>query len=204
MLKSSFRDRFEYVHVGIGMFFARLGITPNAWTALSLLPAIVGFLCLYSQMLGWGLLFFAISAFTDIIDGNVARVMKSVSSLGAFLDGVVDRYVEFALYLGLYFYMENMPGILFPAGFWIMMLMFGAIMPSFITAYADHRKVITDDKRLRSIGGLLERFERLMLLYIGMFAGIYNPQILSYTVVLTALLANITALQRIYSIMRIK
>jgi len=47
------------------------------------------------------------------------------------------------------------------------------------------------------MGGLLERFERLMLLYAGMLLGLFNTEWLMAVVALTALLANLTALQRI-------
>ena len=47
------------------------------------------------------------------------------------------------------------------------------------------------------MGGLLERFERLMLLYAGMLLGLFNTEWLMAIVAITALLANLTALQRI-------
>ena len=198
MLKSTFRNRLNHVHVRIGILFSKVGLSPNGWTALSLAPALFGFIALYMHNLLLGLALFVISAFMDIIDGNVARVTKSVSNLGAFLDGVVDRYVEFSLYIGLWFYLENTQQVLLPHSLWLLLLVFGAMMPSFITAYADHRNVIADPEKLKNIGGILERFERLLLLYDGMLLGLLNPILLAYTIILTALLANFTALQRIY------
>jgi len=202
MLKALFRDRTRGVDVRVGILFSKLGIAPNTWTALSLVPAVLGFIALYDRQLGLGLVFFAFSAFMDIVDGTVARVTNSVSNLGAFLDGVVDRYVEFSLYVGLWFYLQGTPEVLLPHGLWIMFLIFGGLMPSFITAYADHRNVITDPERLRGIGGLLERFERLALLYAGMFLGLADPLYLTYIVILTAFLSNLTAFQRIYCVVR--
>jgi archaetidylinositol phosphate synthase len=204
MLKSKFRNRLTHLHVRIGILFSKIGLSANAWTALSLAPALFGFIALYYHNLAFGLAFFVISAFMDIIDGNVARVTKSVSNLGAFLDGVVDRYVEFSLYLGLWFYLEGTPEVLMPHSLWLLFLVFGAMMPSFITAYADHRNVIVDPEKLKNIGGILERFERLLLLYAGMLIGLINPVLLTYTLILTALLANFTAIQRIYFVVRRK
>jgi archaetidylinositol phosphate synthase len=198
MLKALFRDRTRGMDVRIGILFSKLGITPNTWTVLSLAPAVLGFIFLTQKMLLAALVFFIFSAFMDIIDGTVARVTNSVSNLGAFLDGVVDRYVEFSLYLGLWFYLQGTPPVLFPHSLWVVALIFGGLMPSFITAYADHRNVITDPEGLKNIGGLLERFERLALLYAGMFLGLFNPVYLTYVVILTAALSNLTALQRIH------
>jgi archaetidylinositol phosphate synthase len=202
MLKARFRDRTRGIDVRIGILFSKAGISPNAWTALSLAPALLGLIALYMHNLPAGLLFFAASAFMDIIDGTVARVTKSVSNLGAFLDGVADRYVEFSLYLGLWFYLDSVPQVLLPHGLWLLLMVFGAMMPSFITAYADHRNVLDDPEQLRNMGGLLERFERLLLLYAGMLLGVFDPVLLVYVLILTAVLSNFTALQRIFYVIR--
>jgi archaetidylinositol phosphate synthase len=202
MLKSKYVQRFRWIHIRIGLLFSKVGLSPNMWTALSLAPAILGFASLYYHQLAPAILLFALSGFIDIIDGNVARVTKSVSNLGAFLDGVIDRYVEFIMYLGLWLYLEHTPNVLLPHSIWLLMLVFGAMMPSFIIAYADHRNVISDPEKLRNIGGFLERFERLALIYIGMFLGLFNPVLLVYTVILTVLLANLTAFQRIINVIR--
>ena len=199
-MKAAFRERTRGLDIRIGIMFAKLGLTPNTWTVLSLLIAIFGFVFLYDGMLAPGLACFVVSAFLDIVDGNVARVTHSVSNLGAFLDGVVDRYVEFSLYLGLWFYLQSAPAVIFPSGFWMLLLVFGALMPSFITAYADHRNVITDQEKLKNIGGLLERFERLGLIYIGMLLGLVNVLWLEYTVVLVVFLANFTAVSRVFHV----
>ena len=200
MLKSSYRDNLKWVHVRIGLFFSRFGLTPNMWTLLSLIPAVAGFICLIYDRLALALMSFVVSAFIDIIDGNVARVTKSVSNLGAFADGVMDRYVEFALYLGLYFYLVPVEEVLAPHSFWILLLTFSALMPSFITAYADHRNVVKDDNILKNMGGLVERFERLSILYTGMFLGLFNPLYLVYSIILVVLLSNATAFWRIFKV----
>jgi len=70
-------------------------------------------------------------------------------------------------------------------------------MTSFVRAYADHRGIVKDPGDLKRMGGFLERLERLMLLYFGMFLGLFNDQWLMAIIILTAILANATALQRI-------
>jgi len=56
---------------------------------------------------------------------------------------------------------------------------------------------VKDPGDLKRMGGFLERLERLMLLYFGMFLGLFNDQWLMAIIILTAILANATALQRI-------
>ncbi len=200
MIKS--RADVEWFSVKLGTMFARVGLSPNIWTIIALMPALVGFITLYQGQLLYALILFIISGAIDAIDGAVARVTGSVTELGAFLDGVIDRYVEILLYVGLLFYLENVDFVfLLPTGVWIVFLVYGALMPSFVRAYADHRNVITEDDEHKKMGGLLERAERLTLLYLGMLLGLYQGIWLLYIVVLTAILANFTALERIYYVL---
>ncbi|MFC2162908.1 CDP-alcohol phosphatidyltransferase family protein [Candidatus Altiarchaeota archaeon] len=197
MLRSRFADKASGLNVRIGLLFSRFAIPPNVWTMLSLVPAIIGFILLYHHLLLPAILSFILSAFIDIIDGNVARVSKSVSNLGAFLDGLIDRYVEILLYVGLWYYLIDGPQVILPNSLWIILLVFSAIMPSFITAYADHRKVICEPEHHRKMGGLIERFERLLILYAGMFLGLFNVIYLVYVIILLVFLCNVTGMQRI-------
>ena len=204
MLKAFFDT--EKLSVKLGLVFSHVGLSPNTWTVLAIIPAIIGFvsLVMYHNLL-WALLFFMASGVIDAIDGAVARVTSRVSAMGAFLDGVIDRYVEFLLYLGLLFFlMAGEPEFLVPSYVWINILLFGAIMPTFIRAYADHRKVVTDPRDLRRMGGLLERAERLTLLYIGLLLGMFNAMWLVYIVVAAAILANFTAFQRLWFVFSYK
>jgi archaetidylinositol phosphate synthase len=177
---------------------ARLGLSPNGWTLLSLLPAIAGLVALVDHRLAAGLLLFVLSGFIDMVDGAVARATGQASAKGAFIDGVVDRYVELLLYLGLLLFLGRGELLGLPNELWFMLLIFGAIMTAFVRAYADHRGVVKDERELKKMGGLLERGERMLLIYAGMLAGIFNPEWLMAVVALTAVLANATALQRIW------
>ncbi len=195
MIKSKFDT--DKLTVKLGLLFSQVGISPNTWTFLALLSAFLGFLCLWScQDLAKGLTFFLLAGFLDLVDGAVARVTGRASNLGAFLDGIVDRYVEFLLYLGLFFY-----GV---KGEWILLLIFGAMMPTFVRAYSHHRGVITRELDLKKMGGLLERAERLILVYLGMLVGIFSSLWLEHLIILAALLANFTAWQRIWFVWKYK
>jgi archaetidylinositol phosphate synthase len=194
MLKTKFRsEQTDRLAGGL----AALGLSPNAWTLLSLVPALAGMAALMEQRLAWGLVLFSLSAFIDIVDGTVARVTHQATAKGAFIDGVVDRYVELMLYLGLLFYLGRGEFLHLPTEAWFMLLFFGSLMTSFVRAYADHRGVVKGEVELKKMGGLLERFERLMLLYVGMFLGLFNTEWLIAVIVITAVLANATVLQRI-------
>ncbi|AEB67574.1 MULTISPECIES: CDP-alcohol phosphatidyltransferase family protein [Methanothrix] len=201
MLKATLRsEKTDRLAGGL----AAIGLSPNAWTLISLVPALAGLVALVMHQLALGLAMFALSAFIDIVDGTVARVTNQVSDKGAYIDGVVDRYVELMLYLGLLIYIGRGEFFGLPNEVWIVLLIFGGLMTSFVRAYADHRGIVKDPGELKRMGGLLERLERLMLLYFGMFLGLFDIQWLMAVIALTALLANATALQRIRFALRAK
>lgn len=177
--------------------FAAIGLSPNGWTLLSLVPATAGLAALSLHNLAAGLALFVLSGFIDMIDGAVARAIGKATAKGAFIDGVVDRYVELMLYMGLLFYLGRGEFLFLPYEAWFVLLIFGGVMTSFVRAYADHRGLVKDQAELKEMGGLLERGERLLLLYAGMAAGLFSSQWLILVVAITAVLANVTALQRI-------
>ena len=178
-------------------WFSALGLGPNHWTMLSLVPASAGFLALASHHLAVGLVLFAASGFIDMVDGAVARATNSSTASGAFIDGVLDRYVELFLCLGLTLYLSTESYLLLPIPFWMVLMIFGSVMTSFVRAYADHRGIVKDPLLQKRMGGLLERAERLMVLYLGMLIGIFDQRWLVWAVVLVAILSNATAVQRI-------
>jgi len=195
MLKSKFDT--ENLSIKIGVFFSKLGISPNTWTLMSLFMAIFGFLSILScRDLIKATGFFIFAGIIDAIDGAVARVTGKATNFGAFLDGVIDRYVEILLYLSLLIYGVNK--------IIIALLIFGAIMPAFVTAYSSYRHVITDSKEHRKMGGLIERAERLILVYTGMVLGIFNFSYLENFILITAILSNFTAIQRIFFVWKFK
>ena len=51
--------------------------------------------------LWWAALFIILAGAMDILDGAVARIAKSVSEAGAFLDSTLDRFSDIALFVGI-------------------------------------------------------------------------------------------------------
>ncbi|MGA9097853.1 MAG: CDP-alcohol phosphatidyltransferase family protein [Methanotrichaceae archaeon] len=178
--------------------FASFGLGPNTWTALSIIPGFAGFVALIYHSLAIGLILFVFSGFMDMIDGAVARASNSATAKGAFIDGVLDRYVELLLILGLTIYVGRTDFLSAPSEAWMVFLLFGAVMTSFVRAYADHRGIVKNPEEQKRMGGLLERAERLMLLYIAMFLGLFNLSWMMIVIAITAVLANATAIQRIF------
>jgi phosphatidylglycerophosphate synthase len=191
------RQRFEGLSSRIGRAFSRLGLGPNAWTFLSIIPALASVWFLVNQQYLAAAALFILAAFLDMVDGAVARATGRTSKAGAYLDTMVDRYVEFLIVLGLVWlaYLGVIPSVYLPAVVWIFVYYFGAIMTSAATAAAKEKDFIKNEIR----GGLVERAERMILLFVGIVAAHFDTLYLAYMIVLLALLANITVLQRAWT-----
>jgi phosphatidylglycerophosphate synthase len=187
------RDRFANFSVKIGIAFSKLPLSANQWTLLSLVPIIFALWFLVSQQFLPAAGLFLLSAFMDLIDGSVARVTGTVSKKGAYLDTVVDRYVEGIIIFGLL--LAGLPDFYLPVAAWLFLYFFGAMMTTYVKAAAKEKELV--EKELR--GGFLERAERLLILFIGILVASLDPFYLTYTIVVLAVLSNITALQRVWA-----
>jgi len=185
------RHHFANLSLKIGTIFSRFGLSPNQWTMVSIIPALIALYYLINSEFLLAALFFLLSAFLDLVDGSVARVMGKVTKRGAYLDTVVDRYVEALIVLGLVFI--ALPDFYIPAAAWIFIYFLGSMMTTYVKSAAKEKELV--EKEIK--GGILERAERLVILFIGILLAILDRSYLTYTIALLAVLANISALQRI-------
>ncbi|MCX6775298.1 MAG: CDP-alcohol phosphatidyltransferase family protein [Candidatus Micrarchaeota archaeon] len=201
MLKSRFPEFSNRASIRMGMLFSKIPLSANGWTVLSVVPAILGFVLLLYKQMDYALILFIISSVMDAIDGGVARVTGTVSNLGAYLDGMMDRVVEGLLFIGIMLY--GIPDLVVgtyatPSYMWIaLLLFFGSAMVSYSQAYATHRRVLRSEKRISKMPGILERAERLVLVFLGMLLYRFNPVYLTYAIALAAVLSMITMMQRV-------
>lgn len=191
------RQRFEKLSNKMGIIFSKVGLSPNQWTLLTLVPTIIALYFLVKEAFLFAAVFFIVAAFVDLIDGSVARVMGKVTKLGAYLDTIIDRYVEGIILFGLLF--ASLPGFIIPVYGWIFLFFFGGMMTTYAKSAAKEKDLV--EKELN--GGLLERAERLFLLFIGILLAAYTPLFLTVVIALLAVLSNISALQRIWKATRV-
>jgi archaetidylinositol phosphate synthase len=186
-----YRERFQDLSIRVGILFSKIGISPNQWTMLSLVPALLSLYFLINSQFIPAAFLFLLSSFLDIVDGSVARVTGRVSDLGAYMDTIVDRYVEFMVLLGIL--LAGIPGFLLPSQVWIFIYLFGSLMTTYSKAAAQEKGISRTEVR----GGILERAERLIILTAGIFLASLQPVYLTYVIALLAVLSNLSALQRI-------
>ena len=136
-----------------------------------------------------------LGGFFDIIDGRVARLTGLGSKFGAFYDSTLDRISEVVVFLGLLSLYNDYRLQLGDVGmiYLIMLAMAGSLMISYTRARAE------------SLGldcnvGLMQRAERVVLLGGAalFFGGAWDGLVLKIVIALTAILTNLTAIQRIH------
>lgn len=186
------RERFSKLSVKAGIIFAKFGLSPNGWTLITIIPTLLAFWMLVKEQFLYAAIWFIIAAFIDIIDGAVARVTGRATRFGAYLDTMMDRYVEGVIIFGLLF--ASLPGFFIPAYAWIFLCFFGSFMTIYAKSAAKEKELM--EKELT--GGLLERAEQLIILFIGILLAAYKPLYLTYVIAILAVLSNITALQRMW------
>ncbi|MFC1936123.1 CDP-alcohol phosphatidyltransferase family protein [Chloroflexota bacterium] len=172
----------------IGTFINGLGIHPNQITTLGLLGTLVGAYFVARGQFTLGGFLLLLMGPIDALDGAVARARGEPEDFGAFVDSVTDRYIELAIYAGLLWYYFEQGNL--QAMFLVYLAAAGSVLVSYVRA------------RAQSLGfeakvGILTRFERMVVI---------GPAILFRIplvgVVIVAVFANITAIQRIVHVRR--
>lgn len=186
------RREFDELLVRIGAFFSRFKLSPNQWTLLTIVFVLVTFYFLVKQRFLVSAIFLLVSTFLDLVDGSVARVTGKVTKLGAYLDTIADRYVEGIIVFGLLFC--KLPTFILPFNYWLFLYFFGALMTTYVKAAAKEKELV----RAEIKGGILERADRLLLLFVALLLANVDLIYLTYVVTVLAILTNVSALQRIW------
>ncbi len=177
------RALFKGILDPIAAFLNRLGLTPNMLTIIGLAGNVVGaYYLMKGNMLVGGLVILVMGPI-DALDGTMARLRGEPSTFGAFVDSVTDRYSELVIYLGLLLYYLQ-------AGDWLASgLVYLAAAGSVLVSYVRARAEALD---YAAKVGILTRLERYVVLVPSL---VFNVPTIGVGII--ALLANITALQRI-------
>jgi len=189
------RHWFKDLEKIVGSLFGILPLTPNQYTYLSGVFALIGLWFMVGESLIWATVFFLIAAGLDFVDGAVARAKNMSSKVGGYLDTVFDRYVEGIIFFGMMFLV--LPEVIIPGQAWVYLAIFGSVVTTYVKAAAKEKDLVNQELK----GGLLSRGERLILIFIALVLGIIYPDYLymTYVVAIIAVLANFTAIQRVHS-----
>jgi len=167
----------------LGKIARNIPFSPNSLSVTGFLITLFACYILSLDLLVGGILILVGAAF-DMLDGVVARTNNKITRFGAFLDSVLDRYSDAAIFLAIAYNLRSashMSGVL---------LCMGTLLGSFMVSYSRARAEGLGEECKY---GLMERPERIILVSAGAISGFIVPA-LWVLVVLT----NFTVMQRIY------
>jgi CDP-diacylglycerol---glycerol-3-phosphate 3-phosphatidyltransferase len=167
-----------------------LGVTANAVTVVGFLVTLAGAALLAVGQPGAAFIVLAIGTLGDTLDGQLARAAGGGTRFGAFLDSTLDRLSDAALAIAAVHLGATAPhGVLYWSG---LLLLVASFLVSYIRAKAESLDAAASM-------GLAPRESRIVLYLAGLgvwaVTGLF--EVFVATVVALALLATVTALQRI-------
>jgi len=166
----------------------KLGLTPNMITAIGLVLAFLSAFAYaewhFHYIVPWlAFILLLISGFCDVLDGVVARVYGEATVFGGFLDSLLDRYADAAVFVGIV-----IGGVCdYRAG---LLAITGSLLVSYSRARAEAAGL-----KMESVG-LAERAERMLILLLTTLIAVYWFPALNIGVIAIAVLANVTVVQR--------
>jgi archaetidylinositol phosphate synthase len=98
---TKYRDHLIHCIDPASRAFARLGLTPNQVTLLSLFFGVSAGVLYALGHAYLGATALLVSALLDFVDGGVARIRNRSSRFGAAIDWIVDKYVDGIVLIGL-------------------------------------------------------------------------------------------------------
>ena len=164
---------------------ARWGIHPNALTLAGFVITCMAAAALIKGNLRTGAVLILLGGLCDGIDGNLARSTGKASRFGALFDSAIDRYSEFVMFLGIAVYFLSLKDNYSLAATFLALC--GSIMVSYTRARAESLGI-------ESKAGMMQRTERIVFLGFG---ALIHPVVFKLSLWLVAILANLTALQRL-------
>lgn len=173
----------------------RWGVHPNLLTTLGFLITIGAAFAFHQHQVRLAGFLVLLSGLFDILDGRVARLSGLGSKFGAFYDSTLDRIGEITVFLGLLSLYNDYRLELGDVGmiYLIMLAMAGSLMISYTRARAE---ALGLDCNV----GLMPRAERIVLIGCAawFFGDAWNGLVLKGAILVLAVLANVTAFQRIF------
>ena len=159
---SQIREPLSKLGQPIIIFFAKMKIHPTVFTYVGLLLSIAAgvFLAYENPLVGFIFIWFA--GAMDFIDGGVARYRNLDSKKGSFIDSVIDRVSDLAVFTGIIFsdWVDGVTGGI---------MVGSALLISYVRAKGESVGVE------RMTVGIMERAERWMVLMVLLFVAVIVP-----------------------------
>ncbi len=168
-------------------------VSPNVISLSGLVFPILFFVFLMNEWYALALIAFIFNGL-DMLDGMVARAQGKVTAFGGFLDSTIDRFADFTVLVAFGF-----------AGLVRWEIVLPLVLLTYLISYIRSRtELAAKDKNLVASVGLVERTERLTVVFIGLLlyatfpnAAMAGQNIVTLVFVVLATLSAVTVGQRV-------
>jgi CDP-diacylglycerol---glycerol-3-phosphate 3-phosphatidyltransferase len=192
-----FRAYWARLMAPVARLLLRLGVSPDAVTFAGTLGVSAGALIFFPRgELAVGVVVVTVFVFSDMVDGQMARLSDRTSSWGAFLDSTLDRIGDAAVFAGLVLWFAGGGDAL-----WLAALALYCLVMGNLTSYARAR---AESLGMQAKGGIAERADRLVLILVATFfadALDFLPLLVA-ALVLLAVASTVTVVQRMVVVRR--
>jgi CDP-diacylglycerol--glycerol-3-phosphate 3-phosphatidyltransferase len=197
MLNRFARAFFTKLFTPLARLFLKLGISPDVVTIVGTLGVCLGALAFYPRHeFFWGTIVVVIFAFSDTLDGVMARLSGRSSKWGAYLDSTLDRVGDSAIFGGLVLWYAGDGATPYLAALALACLTLGGVV-----SYAKAR---AEGLGMTANVGIAERAERLVVVLTatGLVGLGVSEVLLTVVLSLLALASLITVVQRMLEVRR--
>ncbi|MEM2936925.1 MAG: archaetidylinositol phosphate synthase [Candidatus Bathyarchaeia archaeon] len=164
---------------------SRIGLTPNAVSAAGIVLALLSALA-YTHgraYLPWAVVLLLLSGYCDVLDGALARLHRKATPFGGFLDSLLDRYADSAVYAGIILGgLCTIP--------WGLAVLIGSLLVSYARARGEAANL-----KMEAVG-IAERAERIIIIAAASLVEIFLANAIEAAAIILAILTNLTVLQR--------
>lgn len=166
-------------------------VSPNLITGFGVIFPILFFVFVLQDAYGWALVMLLLTA-TDMLDGLVARAQHKVTAFGGFFDSTVDRFSDFVVLVAFGF-----------ASIVSWEITLTLVLLSYLISYIRSRTELASKATLVANVGIIERTERLLIIFLGLAAYALWPSVLvqglnlmTWTFITLIALSAVTVVQR--------
>lgn len=179
-------EHLEAVLAPLAAVLLRLGVTANQVSVAGVLLSGVAAALIVAGNLWLAGVVFLMAGMLDMLDGILARLAKSQSRFGAFLDSTLDRVSEGVVFAAIAYYLA-LGGNAVDAGLAVLALL-GSLLVSYTRARAEGLGV-------ECKVGIVTRAERVVLIAFALLSGW-----LTGVIYLLLVLTGITVAQRVHRV----
>lgn len=179
---------------GAAGFAYKIGLSPNTISIIGIIFAVASALMYSIWRINTALvpvagLLLLLSGFCDALDGVLAQKWGKITAFGAFLDSTLDRYSDALVICGIII-----------GGLCDIVWGLAALIGSFLVSYTRARGEASGIKMITV--GIAERAERVIILAAVSFLFVVDVAVVNYGMIIVAILANFTVLQRVFHVKR--